>query len=267
MQEWGTAAFERLEIDGFIIFLEVLGRGEAFPLCAAGDEEAGRKDGPGPWPGVKQGAGGMRLGVWCDGGVAVGNGLQSHAALGDEGLHQQGVGGDDAVIGRQGEGTLARLEAGGHAFGSADMRGPAAGLQGGAARAWRRFASGPAAQEVAKTHRFFVRKPLEDVGEGVFEGTGQALRQPACVADEAPTVCDALCQGTPHCAVRGERGELVPVLEQELDLECGIGRVVLRPAGGQRFAVCGHGERMDGKEPEEIIWTQRRHDGPRCTWH
>ena len=57
----------------------------------------------------------MRLGALCDGGVAVGNGLQSHAALGDEGPYQQGVGGDDAVIGRQGEGTLARLDAGGNA--------------------------------------------------------------------------------------------------------------------------------------------------------
>ena len=81
------------------LFLEVLGRGEAFPLFAEGDEEAGRKDGPGPWQGVKQGEVGMLLGALCDGGVEVCNGLQSHAELGDEGLHQQGVGGDDAVIG------------------------------------------------------------------------------------------------------------------------------------------------------------------------
>src|SRR5262245_11152428 len=57
------------------IFLEVLGRGEAFPLCAKGDEEAGSKDGPGPWQGVKQGEVGMRLGALCNGGVEVCHGL------------------------------------------------------------------------------------------------------------------------------------------------------------------------------------------------
>ena len=140
------------------------------------------------------------------------------------------------------------------------MMGTEAGLQGGAARAWRleRGASGSGSRQSAP---LLCPETAGGRGEGVFEALVK-LRQPACVADEAPTVCDALCQGTPHCAVRGERRELVPVLEQELALECGIGRVVLRPAGGQRFAVCGHGERMDGKEPEESIWTQRRHDGP-----
>ena len=52
------------------------------------------------------------------------------------------------------------------------------------------------------------------------------------------------------------------MFEQELDLEFGIGRVVFRSAGGKRFAVLGQRERIDGKEHEELILTQRRHDGP-----
>jgi hypothetical protein len=60
----------------------------------------------------------------------------------------------------------------------------------------------------------------------------------------------------------GERGELVPVFEQELDLEFGIGRVVFRPAGGKRFAVLGQSERIDGKEHEELIVAQCGHERP-----
>jgi hypothetical protein len=43
------------------IFLEFLGGGEAFPLFAEGDEEAGSKHGSGPWQGVKQREIGMVL--------------------------------------------------------------------------------------------------------------------------------------------------------------------------------------------------------------
>ena len=60
----------------------------------------------------------------------------------------------------------------------------------------------------------------------------------------------------------GERGELVAMCEEEFDLEFGIGRVIFGPARGKRFAVLGHGERIDGKEDEEIIFAQRGHDRP-----
>jgi hypothetical protein len=45
------------------VLLEGISRALAFSLCAAGDEEAGGKDGPGAWPGVKPGAVRMALGV------------------------------------------------------------------------------------------------------------------------------------------------------------------------------------------------------------
>jgi hypothetical protein len=69
------------------IFLEFLGRGDAFPLFAEGHEEARGKDGSGPWQGVKQGEVGMSLGTLCNGSVEVGNGWQGHAELGDKGLY------------------------------------------------------------------------------------------------------------------------------------------------------------------------------------
>ncbi len=95
------------------IFLEFLGRGIAFPLFAKGDEEAGGKDGPGPWQGVKQREVGMGLGALRDGFIEVGNGLQGDAELGHEGVHQEGIGGDDAFIRGQRDGALDGLDAGG----------------------------------------------------------------------------------------------------------------------------------------------------------
>ena len=61
----------------------------------------------------------------------------------------------------------------------------------------------------------------------------------------------------------GSQGlELVTVFEEEFDLEFRVGGVVFGSAGGKRFAVLGHGERIDRKEHEEIIFAQCPHDGP-----
>jgi hypothetical protein len=69
--------------------------------------------------------------------------------------------------------------------------------------------------------------------------------------------------------LRDKGGEFVTVFEPELDLEFGIGGVIFGPARGQRFAVLGHGEWMDGNEPAELLWAPRRHDRPllECQTH
>ncbi len=243
------------------IFLEFLGGGEAFPLFAEGHEEAGGKDGPGPWQGVKQGEVGMGLGALCHGSVEVGNGLQGHAELGDKGLHQEGIGGDHAFIRGQRHSVLDGLNAGRDDVGRAHVVGMEKALQGGATRELYGFQGRPAAEEVAKDRRIFFLKPLQDVGEVVFERTRQAIRQPDFVADEAPAVFDELRQGAHRWALRDKGGEFVTMFEQDLDLEFGIGGVIFGPARGKRFAVLGHGERIDGKEHEAIIVLQRRHNG------
>ena len=45
----------------------------------------------------------MALGALRDGGVEIGDGLQGDTELGDEGLHQERIGGDDAFIGESRE--------------------------------------------------------------------------------------------------------------------------------------------------------------------
>ena len=48
----------------------------------------------------------MALGALRDGGVEIGDGLQGDPELGDEGLHQERMGRDDAVIGGEGVADL-----------------------------------------------------------------------------------------------------------------------------------------------------------------
>src|SRR5262245_22371314 len=83
------------------IFLQ--GGGGRIPcaLFAEGDEESGSEDGASAGEGLEEREVGMALGTLCDGGVEIGDCLQGDAELGDEGLHQEDIGGDDAIIGGQ----------------------------------------------------------------------------------------------------------------------------------------------------------------------
>lgn len=203
----------------------------------------------------------MVLGALRNSGIEVGNGLQRDAEVGNESVHQENIGGDDTVIGGERPGTLDSLEAGIDDVNRAHMVSPEEPFQSRAARKVRGFESWPAAEDVTKDHGIFVGKPLQDLWKVVFEGTGQAVGQTDFVTDQAPAVLDELRQGAYGGALGAEGGELVAVFEEDLDLECGIGGVIFGPARGKRCTVRGHGERIDGKEHEEIIVLQRRHNG------
>ena len=94
--------------------LEFSGGGIAFPLFAEGDEEAGSEDGASAWEGLEQGEVGMALGALRDGLVEVLDRVQGDPELADEGLHEQRMGGDDALIGGHGGGSLDGVDALGH---------------------------------------------------------------------------------------------------------------------------------------------------------
>jgi hypothetical protein len=188
------------------LFLEVLGGGEAFPLCAEGHEAARSKDGPGPWPGVKQGEVGMDVGTLGKGRIEVSNRLQGHAELGDQGLPQEGSGGDPAVIRGQRYRVLEGLNAGRANVSRAEGVGPEKTLQGGAPRELDGLQRRPAAEKVAKDRGLFVLKPLQNVGAGVFERTRQAIRQPDVGTDEAPGRCSTSCAQARIVGLCGTRG-------------------------------------------------------------
>lgn len=73
---------------------------------------------------------------------------------------------------------------------------------------------------------------------------------------------DEVSEG-PHGRAGGLQGfERVTVVQEEFDREFRIGGIVCGSAGRKRFAVLGPGARIDGKEPEDILVAQGRHEGP-----
>ena len=99
------------------IFLQFGSGSIACALFAQGNEKAGSEDRPRAWEGLEEGEVGMALGTLCDSGVEVGDGLQGDAELGNKGLDQQDIGGDDALIGGQRRGSLHGVAAlGAHVF-------------------------------------------------------------------------------------------------------------------------------------------------------
>jgi hypothetical protein len=248
------------------ICLEFLSRSVAFPLFANGHEAARGKDRTGAWSGGQSGDVWMVLGAWRDGVINVGEGLHGDAELGDEGLHQEDIGGDDAVIGSQRSRALDGLDAGRDHVGRRHVVGPEAVFQGRAPRELGGVEGRPAAQAGTKDRGIFVLKPREDMRAGVVERTGQAVGQTDVGADQATAVLDAWRQGAHGGALGAEWGELVAVFEEALAREFGISGGIVGPARGKRFTVLGHGERIDGQEPEEIIVAPRGYERPLRTF-
>src|SRR5262249_37126179 len=114
------------------LLLECLSSRRACTLCATGHEEAWGTDRPGTWEGVKQRKGGMLRGTWRDGGIAGSKSVQGDAEWSHERVHQEGVGGDDAVIRGPRHRALDRRNTGRDDVSCAHGGRPEAALQGGA---------------------------------------------------------------------------------------------------------------------------------------
>lgn len=195
----------------------------------------------------------MALRVLRDGGVAISEGLQGDTELGDEGLHQERIGRDDAFIGGKGCRRLDGLDTLCDDLGIAHVMRTEEGVESRTAHELRRLERRPATQEVAEDRRVFLLKPVQHVRERVLEGPGQAVGDPACIADHAAPVCDELCEGAHRGALRLERLQRVAMREQPCEMECGIRGVVFGPAGREGFAIPRQGEGINRAEDQKVI--------------
>src|SRR5262245_48911556 len=100
----------------------------------------------------------MTLGALRNGVVEVGNGLQDNAELGDEGLNQKGIGGDNPLIGSEWGGTLDGLDALVDDIAVAHVMDTEEALQGRAARESGGFEGRPLGEEVTEQQGVFVLK-------------------------------------------------------------------------------------------------------------
>jgi len=232
------------------------GGGITFALLAKGDKEAGSEDGAGPWEGLEEGKGRMALGALGDSGVKILDGVQGDTELADEGLDEQGMGSDDALIGGQGRGGLDSADTRVDDVRRAYMVVAEEGLQGGAACALCGFEGRPATEKVTKDKGVFLLKPVQHVRQRVLQRTGEAVGEPPWVAAHAATMCDELGEGAHRGALRLERLQLIAMGEQECEWEFSVSGVIFGPAGGEGFAVPGQRNRIDGKEDQKVIRAQ-----------
>ena len=244
--DWGKAR----------LFLQCGGGGIACALFAKGNEEAGGEDRPSAGEGLEEGEGGMALGTLRDGGVEVGDGLQGDAELGNQGLDQQDMGGDDARIGAERCGRLESVAALCDDVCRAYVVVADKGLKGGAARALGRCEGGPATHKVTDNVRLFLLQPVEPLRERVFQCPGAVVRQAPCIPDHAPTMCDELCEGAHGRALRMEWLQLIPRREPQCELQCSVAGIGLSPTRGEGFAVARHGQRMNREEAPQVILAQ-----------
>ena len=204
----------------------------------------------------------MALGALCNGLVELRDRLQSHAELGDEGLDQEGIGGDDALIGSQRGGALDGVEALVDNISVAHVMVAEEALQGGASRQLHGLEGRPLGEEGAEDGGVFVVEPLQGVRKVVFQGTRETIRDAHFVPDQAAAMFNELFEGA-HGGTLGLKGfELIAMLEQEFKLELGVSGVVLGLAGCEGFAIPRQCQGVDGKEHEEVILSQRRDEGP-----
>jgi hypothetical protein len=191
--------------------------------------------------------------------------LQGHAKLGDEGL-----GSDDALIGGQRCGALDGLDALVDDVGVTHVMGAEKALEHGAPRKLGGLEGWPLREDVAEDGGVFVVKPLQDVRAVVLQGTGEAIGDAHFFTDEAAAMFDDLLEGAHLGALAVEGFEFVAVLEQGVELEFGVRKVVLGVAEGEGLVVLGEREGIDRKERVEIIehWLDERphvvRDFPDC---
>ena len=105
----------------------------------------------------------MALGVLRNSTVEGRDRVQGRAELADEGLDQEGIGDDDALIGGQRRGALDGLDALIDDVGVAHVVRPEKALQGSAARELCGLEGWPLGENIAEDGRVFVVKPLQDM--------------------------------------------------------------------------------------------------------
>jgi hypothetical protein len=244
------------------VLLQLIGGEGAIAWFAEGDEETRGKDGASAWERVKYREVGMALGAWCHGRVEILARLQGHAEVGDEGLDQAGIGGDDARIGSQRGGALDGVEAWGDHISVAHVRVAEKALQGGASRQLHGLEGRPWGEDVAADGGVFVVEPWQGVRQVVFQGTRETIREAHVVTDPTAAMFHELFAGA-HGGTLGLKGlELIAMLAQEFKLERGVRGVGLGPAECKGFARPRPRQGVDGKAHEEVILSPRRDEGP-----
>jgi hypothetical protein len=95
-----------------------------------------------------------------------------------------------------------------------------------------------------------------------LERTGAAMGEAAFVTPHAATVGDAWGPRPHRGPLRRARGQRGAMRQQQVELEGGIGGIVLGPAQGEGCTIPRPHERIDGEEAEQVILAPGGDPGP-----
>src|SRR5262249_488981 len=80
--------------------------------------------------------------------------------------------------------------------------------------------------------------------------------------DHATTMGDELCEGAHSEALGMERLQLVPMREQQFELQCGVGGIIFGSAGSEGFTISRDRQRMNREKHQKVILAQGKDERP-----
>jgi hypothetical protein len=183
---------------------------------------------------------------------------QGNPELVAQGLDEQGMGSDNALIGGPGAGRLEGVEARCDDVRRADVVVAEEGCPRGAPGELGGFEGWPAAQAVTEKGGSCVLAPWEDLREIVLQGAREAGGDPDCVVDDTAAVFDELSARAHGGALWLERLACIAMGAEQCALEGGVRGIVCGPARGADFAIPRQWPRIEGTEDPQVILAQGR---------
>ena len=116
------------------------------------------------------------------------------------------------------------------------------------------FERRPLTEKVAKELRLLLGEPLEHLRKRGLSCAGQAIGDSDAVRPQPSTVYNQLREGAPLWTLGRQWLALIPVPQSEVELQFGIGWIVLRPARGKSFTISRQHHGIDVKEHQPLIF-------------
>jgi hypothetical protein len=115
------------------------------------------------------------------------------------------------------------------------------------------FEGWPLTKKVTKQSGVLMGKPLEHVRKIRLQRTDESMGYTDPISSQATPVFHQWGEGAYLGALSPEWRELVTMPQSELELECGIGRIVLRAARRQGVAISRQHHGIEVKEHEIVL--------------
>jgi hypothetical protein len=116
------------------------------------------------------------------------------------------------------------------------------------------FECGPLTEKVTKQPCVLMGQPLEHVRKTRLQRPGESSRDPDPLPHQATPVFHQRGQGAHLGTLGHERLALIPVPQEEFELEFGISRIVLRAARRKGLAISRQQHRVDVQEHETVVF-------------